>query len=307
MKKDIGWKAYFRDNRRYADLINGLGCGGKQYVKPEDLHEVDSEAKGKARDMVRKTAFGMNFAIIGIENQDEVDYEFPLRNLHYEVSQYEKQAAKIRKEVRGNAKGLSAGEYLYRFRKDNKLYSVLTFVLYTGEKTWDGPTCLSDILDFTDIPSKLKSMVADYAINLIDIRRLPDTSVFQTDLKYVIDFIKCAEDKNALIELVENEPYYKDMDEDALEVVSLYAKSKELVEMKKYKNEGGRWDVCKGIRDLMEDSKAEGREEGREEGIRALVTTCKSLNLALEFVEDKLQEQFHISRELAVEKVRLYW
>lgn len=68
MKKDIGWKAYFRDNRRYADLINGLGCGGKQYVKPKDLHEVDSEAKGKARDLVCKTAFGMNFAIIGIEN-----------------------------------------------------------------------------------------------------------------------------------------------------------------------------------------------------------------------------------------------
>lgn len=307
MKKDVGWKEYFQDNCRYADLINGLGCGGKQYVKPEDLHEADTEAKGKARDLLRKTAFGMNFAIIGIENQEEVDYEFPLRNLHYEVNQYERQAARIRREVKENAKGLSAGEYLYRFRKENKLYPVLTFVLYTGVEPWDGPMSLADILDFTDIPKELKNMTANYSINLIDIRRLEDTSVFQTDLKHVFDFIRCAEDKKKLVELVNNEPYYRNMDEEALEVVSLYAKSKELVTMKKYKNEGGKWDVCKGIKDLMADSKAEGREEGREEGIRALVNTCKSLDVALEFVEEKLQEQFHISRELAVEKIRLYW
>ena len=256
MKKDVGWKAYFQDNRRYADIINGLGCKGKQLVKPEDLHEADTEARGKARDLLRKTAFGMNFAIIGIENQEEVDYEFPLRNLHYEVNRYEKQAAKIRKEVRENAKGLSAGEYLYRFRKENKLYPVITFVLYSGKEPWDGPICLHDILDFSDIPEALKNMTADYSVNLIDIRRMEDTSIFQTDLKHVFDFIRCAEDKNALVELVSNEPYYKNMDEDALEVVSLYAKSKELTNMKRYQNEGGRWDVCQGIRDLMADSKA---------------------------------------------------
>lgn len=71
MKKDIGWKSYFEDARRYADIINGIGCRGKQFVKPDDLQEVDTASKGKARDLLRKTAFGMNFALIGIENQDE--------------------------------------------------------------------------------------------------------------------------------------------------------------------------------------------------------------------------------------------
>ena len=37
MKKDVGWKSFFEDNRRYADVINGIGCNGKQFVKDTDL------------------------------------------------------------------------------------------------------------------------------------------------------------------------------------------------------------------------------------------------------------------------------
>ena len=37
MKKDVGWKSFFEDNHRYADVINGIGCNGKQFVKDSDL------------------------------------------------------------------------------------------------------------------------------------------------------------------------------------------------------------------------------------------------------------------------------
>lgn len=43
----------------------------------------------------------MNFAIIGIENQEMFDYSIPLRNMSYDVGGYEKQAAKIRRAVLG--------------------------------------------------------------------------------------------------------------------------------------------------------------------------------------------------------------
>ena len=69
--------------------------------------------------------------------------------------------------------------------------------------------------------------------------------------------------------------------------------------------------MCEALRELMkedlDEALEEGREEGREEGIRALISTCKSLNVSLEFIEEKLQEEFHISKELASEKVKLYW
>lgn len=206
MGKDGGWKTYFNDNRRYADLINGIGCHGKQLVKETDLQEEDVTARDKSRDIVRKVAFGTRFVIVGIENQEEKDYSLPLRNMFYDVSNYEKQASKIRKEVR---------------KESNE-----------------------------------------------------NTDVFQTDIKQVFDFIRYSDDMNKLLELVENDVYYSEMDEDAFEVVTKYTNSKELVQAKEYTVEGGKNDVCKAIQDLMADSKEKGREEGRES---ALVEAAKNL------------------------------
>ncbi len=89
MAQDIEWKGFLADNDRYADIINGICCGGKQVVNGSDLHELDSQVsflrgprfvrswnpkksrrKIKIRDTLRKAAFGVNFAIIGIENQE---------------------------------------------------------------------------------------------------------------------------------------------------------------------------------------------------------------------------------------------
>ncbi len=277
MGKDVEWKSFFQDNHRYADIINGIGCDGVQLVKDTDLQEVDASSKKKSRDLLCRVALGMNFAIVGIENQDELDYELPLRNMHYDVSHYQKQASEIRKKVRSNAKGLSAGEYMYGFKKDSKLNPLITFVLYAGKDAWDGPTSLHDMLDFNDVPETLKSMTSDYKINVIDIRQFENTEVFKTDVKQVFDFIKYSDDMNKLLDLVENDVYYHEMDEDAFDVVTKYTNSKELVQVKQYSVEGGKRDVCKAIRDLMDDSREKGREEGREEGREnALIETARN-------------------------------
>lgn len=262
MGKDVEWKSFFQDNHRYADIINGIGCDGVQLVKDTDLQEVDAGVGKKARDLLRRTAFGANFALIGIENQDEVDYEFPLRNMRYDALQYQKQATLIRKELKEKKEKLNSGEYMYGFKKDSKLQPIITFVLYSGKAPWDGPDSLHDILDFSAIPDKLKNMTPNYPVNIIDIRRFEKTDVFQTDVRHVFDFIRCSDDKTRLLELVEGEAYYHQMDEDAFEVVTKYTNSKELI--REYQIEGGKKDVCKAIRDLMEDSREEGREEGIE-------------------------------------------
>ena len=286
MGKDVEWKSFFQDNHRYADIINGIGCSGIQFVKDTDLQEMDTSSKKKRRDMLRRVAFGMNFAIIGIENQEELDYEMPLRNMHYDVTQYQKQATEIRRDVRRNPQGLSPGEYMYGFKKNSKLNPLITFVLYAGKEAWKGPVCLYDMLDFTDVPEGLKELVSDYKINVVDIRLLENTDVFQTDVKHVFDFIRCSEDKKKLIELVESDEYYHKMEDDALEIVTKYTNSKELIKAKEYKVEGGGNDVCKAIRDLMDDSwekgieagREKGYEEGREEGReKTLIEAAKNL------------------------------
>ena len=39
--------------------------------------------------------FRINFAIVGIENQDEIDYEFPVRIMEYDVARYRRQISDI--------------------------------------------------------------------------------------------------------------------------------------------------------------------------------------------------------------------
>ena len=73
-----------------ADAINGIIFSGKQVVSEADLSELDTRAGKKVRDLVRNTALGVNFAIVGIENQDEMDYEFPIRIMEYDVKRYKK-------------------------------------------------------------------------------------------------------------------------------------------------------------------------------------------------------------------------
>ncbi len=280
MVRDIEWKEFFSDDERYADIINGIACQGRQAVTKTDLQELDTQIgflrgvnfvhrlhdtfmnrKIKIRDCVRKAAFGINFAIIGIESQEVMDYSIPLRNMAYDVGEYEKQATKIRKEVRKKYKGLRAGEYLYGFRKESRLYPVVTFILYSGTEEWDGPHSLYEMLDFTDIPDGLIKMIPDYKVNIIDIRKFHDTSVFKTDVRQVFNFIRCAEDKKALHRLVEQDDYYKNMEEDAFDVVSHFANAMELLEVKDYYGKEGKVDMCKAIKELIED--------GREEGSRA--------------------------------------
>lgn len=304
MGQDIEWKSFFADDKRYADIINGIALQGQQIVAESDLYEADTQSgfsrgtnfirkwrdrrnrwKIRIRDSVRKAVFGVNFAIVGIESQEVIDYSIPLRNMAYDVGEYEKQAAKIRREVRKNHAGLKAGEYLYGFRKENRLHPVVTFILYSGKETWDGPESLHEILDFTDLPDELKGMVSNYGIRVIDVRRFSDTGVFKTDVRQVFDFIRCSEDAKALQRLVENDAYYKNMDEDAYEVVNYYGNMPELVEMKDYYGEDGKINMCKAIMDWMEESrkegKKEGREEGREEGILMEAERINQLNLLL--------------------------
>lgn len=284
MELDVCWKEYFRDDARYADVINGIGCAGRQFVSAEDLQEMDSQTilgkyyrrfgkNGRVhiRDMVRKVAFGVNFAIVGIESQEMVDYAMPLRCMVYDAGEYEKQADKIRRKLR-KSKGLSGGEYLYGFGKDSHLYPTITFVLYGGEEQWDGPESLHEMLDWTKIPESLKQYVTDYPIHIVKIREFENTDVFRTDVKQVFDFIRCAGDKSALAELVQKDESFQSMEEDAYEVVTKYVKANRLIQVKdEYRGKDGKVNMCQALEELIEEGRAEGRALGLADGRKEIV------------------------------------
>ena len=155
-KEDTASQAYFSDNARFADLVNGICFRGKQVVMPHDLREVDRRQKRRTRDVAKKVAFGINFVIVGEESQETVDYAMALRVMESDLHDYQKQSAEISRETKRligskdeRAAELTPGERLYCYPKNARIKPVITIVLSSSD--WDGPECLKDMLDMTDM------------------------------------------------------------------------------------------------------------------------------------------------------------
>ena len=303
MEQDIAGKVFFSDNRRYADLINGLGCNGEQIISGKDLQEMDTQTGFwgkttggrkrrynkkhgygiKIRDLVRKTAFGINFAVIGIENQSNIDYTFPVRAMSYDVGEYERQLKGIRRRLRKKGKDgqhLTPAEYLCGFQKDTRLYSVVTFVLYYGKDEWDAAADLHGMLDFTDIPDGIQKLVQNYHIHVVDVPRMRNTEVFKTDVRQVFDFIRCSKDDRSMRQLMAKDPEYGKMEEEAYNMAAAYTGSENLLAVKDDYIEGGRVNMCKAIDDLILKGKLEGRVEGELDKTKTIVKNMLQRGMA---------------------------
>lgn len=302
MDKDTINRRYLSDNRRYADLINGFVFHGQQAISSDTLTDLDSQSgiwrggedvesrkadqpsrkikrkKNSSRDLLRKAAVGVNFAVLGIEHQEDVHYLMPLRVMGYEAAEYERQAALVRKEVR-EMKKISNAEFLSGFLRNSRLYPCITLVLYFGGD-WDGSHDLHGIINFTDIPDALKELINNYSMHLVDVKRLENTDVFRTDLKQVFDFIRYSEDKEKLEKLVKADIAYQAIDEDAYDMIAAYTDAEELVDVKRNYIKKGKVDMCKALKEMIEDGKEEGRKAGLKEGSQYL-KRVNSLNLRL--------------------------
>ena len=83
-KADVILKDFWRQNERFADLFNAVIFHGKQVIKPEDLTERYTDMSGiiqfkdyqktleRTRDVVKKMAYGVEFAVLGIESQQKI-------------------------------------------------------------------------------------------------------------------------------------------------------------------------------------------------------------------------------------------
>lgn len=127
---------------------------------------------------------------------------------------------------------------------------------------------------------------------------MKDTSVFKTDVRQVFDFIRCSEDKNALKELVEADEYYRNMEEDAFDVVVQYANATELVDVKEYYRKDGKVDMCKAMRDWAAEERYEEKMENVEKLLKA--GDMQAARIA-EVMEVPLETVLEIKKKLFVD------
>ena len=276
-------KAYMRENKIFADAFNFFLYDGAQKIQPERLRELDttelaqlpgtdekqlSEVIQKYRDVL-KTAVIMqdekaSYLLLGIENQTDVHYAMPVRNMLYDAVQYAKQVSELAVDHRGHRAELkmTGAEYLSGFLKTDKLLPVITLMIHFSAAEWDGAKSLHEMLEWPDI--HLKEYVQDYKIHLIDpvSIRPEEFEKFSTSLREVLEYIKYSKNKKKLRKLVENNPRMT-MEVNAARVIQAVTGTKFRIS-----EETEVVDMCQAIDEMMADSREDGMKEGMEKGMK---------------------------------------
>lgn len=271
---------FFRDFRRVADLINGVIFHGKQIVRECDLQEQnpilhDISKKDNRVSAVENTldlsvmvTVGKAKFMLMLQGQTIEHYVMPVRASHERGIDYYNQWKKLQKKHNEVGDLKKGEEYLSGAKKRDKFYPVIHIVVYFGKKRWKAARKMEDLFWTERFPEELKKLFTEKPLLIFEMCHFPNEEWFQTDLRQVCGFLKKTNDKTKLkIYIEENQAVFANLPEDAYDLLSVMAGIRNLKFIKQeVKAEGGGFDMCKAIKEMLRDSRLEGEQEGRAQG-----------------------------------------
>ena len=308
MKPDTILKTFWKNNQRFADLFNTVLFEGNPVLKLNDLQEVDTDVSSiikfnghaetvqRILDVVRKTAYGVDFIIWGLENQEKIHYAMPLRHMIGDsliyLKEYNEIAAKNRKEKEYS----TTDEFLSALKKDDRLHPVISLCIYYGEKEWDGPF---NLLDMLVIPEYLKPLVSDYRMNLIQVRQSENLCFQNQDISIVFDMIRSIYNKDyeTFHEMYKDKTMSAELGLTVGSVVKSQAIINEVMKMEEKRSEV---DMCDALQRWFDEAVQKGKIEG-------VISTCRRFHISKEETVRNLIEEFSLSKSRAEEYIKMYW
>ena len=275
--KDTATKRYMQSKETFADAFNFLLYGGKQVIKPDLLEPLDTTSIAspyggdsktvsvqKYRDILKKVTVMKDgratYLMLGIENQSEVHYAMPVRNMLYDAIQYTNQVEEIAKTHKANKDSGTRAEFLSGFHKTDKLSPVITLTLYFGADEWTAPRDLHSMLSINE---EMLPFVNNYYLNLIAPAEIADEDFpkFKTELSVLLRYIKCSKDKQKLKEMVSGSTDLGSVSKETVDLINLLTNSQ-----LRYDDEEENVNMCKALDDWMSEVRAEGVAEGEARG-----------------------------------------
>lgn len=213
-----------------------------------------------------------------------------MRNMGYDYGTYKKQYDSNAKKYK-TSEGLSEDEYLSKMKKSDRFYPVITLTVYYGEKPWDGPTSLHEMLD---IPKELEPFVNDYKILLVEARR---NNLMLHNLENIdlFNLFEIALDKNIpRKEAKKKAIQYCEEHKTDKSVIMTFAGAinMQLDYNTLNKGDGTMYSL---FEELAKDSKAEG-----------IIEICLDCGLSDDTILEKLQQKLNISLQQAQEYLNTF-
>ena len=293
--KDTITKDYMQDKKTFADAFNFLIYNGEQIIKPEHLkpHDTTSIALPygednkpipiqRYRDILKIATImeddNATYLLLGIENQSQINYAMPVRNMLYDALQYVDQVDNIARAHRLNDKmPETRAEFLSGFYKTDHLLPVITLTIYFGTDKWDAQKSLYDMFSVKD--KRLLKFVANYKLDLIAPAEIADEEFkkFHTELSLALKYIKYSKDRKRLKEIIQEDIAYKAVSKKTVDMLNVITNSG-----LRYNDGEENVNMCEAIEGIREDARAEGRAEGKAEGeLKVLINLVKKGILTL--------------------------
>ena len=314
-KKDTITKDYMSDNATFADAFNFLIYGGRQVIKPEQLKELDTTAIAlpygegerpvpiqKYRDLLKAMTDGnIAYVLLGIENQSEIHYAMPPKNMLYDAAEYVAQVEDTAKSHKGGKKSETGAEYLSGFYRTDKLLPVITLTVYFGAEKWNAPKSLYEM--FGNIEPEILKFVDNYHIHLISPADIADEdfSKFHTELSLALKYIKYSKDKERLRQIMQEDTAFKNVSRRTADMVNIVTNSN-----LHYADGEERVDMCEAIEGIRNDGIEIGIEKGIEigvekgvlktlfglvkDGLLSLAVAAERANMTIEEFKEKTAE-----------------
>ena len=306
VKPDTILKTFWRNNERFADLFNTVLFHGNQILKPDELQETDTDLSSvlkinghvetiqKIFDVVKKTANGVEFIIWGLENQEKIHYAMPLRHMLNDSLVYLKECNEISARHRKEKDVKTSGEFLSGLKKEDRLHPIISLCVYYGEDEWDGPVCLTDMLEISE---ELKPMISDYKLNLVQVKKCGELKFHNNDINTVFE----------LVRFIYNQDYdkintiYKDsrIDTELALVIGAVTNSQRIIDQAmSLELEGEKMNMCKALEALEQRGVETGKKELLKQQIEKKIAKGKTLVVIADELEEEIETIQSIINEL---------
>lgn len=252
----------------------------------------------KFRDILKKwtimTSRDATYMLLGVENQANVHYAMPIRNMLYDALNYSSQVEAIGKKHR-RRKDIEGDEFLSGFKKQDKVKPIFTLVIYWGTKEWDAPKSLYEMMDIKEeMIGIIKEYVDDYKLHVIVPNEIENFEQFSTELGYCLRYIQSSTSRLKLEQLLkDHKDVYSRFDKMSGKLIQVVTNT---ILPKEAEREDS-INMCKAIEDMMKDAEAKGTEKAVLETAKRFFETGGTMETALKVFPSLSEEELASIKE----------
>ena len=198
---------------------------------------------------------------------------------------------------------LTAGEYLSRFRKKDRLIPIISLVFYYGSEPWDGPVDLYDMFQLEGTKEEkeiLEKYLPNYKINLVDAERVEDVEKFSDDLQVILTMLRYRDSKEELTDYInENKKFFQNVDYETSQAMKAFLNMKQIPGEAEHKEE--MIDMCKAIQEMYDDGVKDGIQKGKIELLKEQIQRKLKKEKTPTQIAEELEESVEVIEKIIKE------